>query len=182
MNTEKHIWTIGHSTRTAEVFSGLLQSFGIELLADIRTYPGSGRFPHFNRENLELLLKEQDIGYLHMKELGGRRKPVKDSLNSAWRNPAFRGYADYMETELFRKAIRELEELAQIRHVAFMCSEATWWNCHRSLVSDYLKSRGWKVIHIMDKGKATEHPYTAAARIQDGKLNYSDDSLLFPGD
>jgi uncharacterized protein (DUF488 family) len=179
MEQQRIIWTIGHSTRTFETFAGLLQSSGIEVVADIRLYPGSRRFPHFDKENLEVLLKEKGIGYLHLRELGGRRRPRKDSPNTAWKNPSFRGYADYMETEAFRIAIETLQQLAQTKRVAYMCSEATWWNCHRSLVSDYLKWKGWEVRHIMD-GKEILHPYTSPARIVDGKLTYSDDSLLFP--
>jgi uncharacterized protein (DUF488 family) len=177
---EKHIWTIGHSTRTFEVFNDLLGSFEIDVVADIRNYPGSRRFPHFNSENLQLLLAEKGKGYIHFKALGGRRKPRADSPNTAWRHPAFRGYADYMETEDFLQAITQLEALALQRRTAYMCSEATWWNCHRSLVSDFLKWKGWTVTHIMAEEKGTEHPYTAPAKIADGKLSYSDDSLLFP--
>jgi len=180
MSTEKEIWTIGHSTRTFDEFLQLLQASGIELLVDVRTYPGSRRFPHFSSENLEPLLAEEKIGYLHLKALGGRRKPRINSLNTAWKNPGFRGYADYMETGDFRQAIEQLEKAAKEMKVAFMCSEATWWNCHRSLISDNLKASGWKVVHIMAAGKTTEHPYTAPAKVIDGKLSYSDDSLLFP--
>jgi uncharacterized protein (DUF488 family) len=179
MEQQPVIWTIGHSTRTFEAFAELSLSAGIEVVADIRAYPGSRRYPYFNRENLAPLLNEKDIAYVHMKELGGRRRPRKDSLNTAWKNTSFRGYADYMETEEFRKAIDALQELAQQKRVAYMCSEATWWNCHRSLVSDYLKWKGWEVRHIMERGKEIVHPYSSPARITDGKLNYTDDSLLF---
>src|SRR5687768_274448 len=137
--TEHTIWTIGHSTRSAEEFLELLNFRKIVQLVDIRTFPGSRRYPHFNKENLAQLLKEQGIGYHHMIGLGGRRKPEKDSINTAWRHLSFRGYADYMQTDEFKKNITLLEELAADRFTAYMCSEGPWWKCHRSLVSDYLK-------------------------------------------
>lgn len=166
------IYTIGHSTRSIEEFIAMLQSFEIELLADIRRFPGSRKYPQFNKPALEAFLREANINYLHDPNLGGRRKPKPDSTNTAWRNAAFRGYADYMETDEFKTAISELEKIAAKQTVAYMCSEAVWWRCHRSLVSDYLKVKGWKVMHIMDKGKATEHPYTAPAKEVQGKLFY----------
>jgi uncharacterized protein (DUF488 family) len=168
----KSIWTIGHSTRTLEAFIEMLKSFQIELVVDIRSFPGSRRYPHFNKEALKISLPENKIEYIHLVNLGGRRKPLKDSHNTGWRVAAFRGYADYMETEDFHMAIKDLEKLASNKKVAYMCSEAVWWRCHRSLVSDYLKSKGWTVIHIMDSEKAQEHPYTKPAIIEDGKLLY----------
>jgi uncharacterized protein (DUF488 family) len=169
----KTIWTIGHSTRTLEVFIAMLKSFQIELVVDIRSFPGSRRYPHFNKEALKTSLSENKIEYAHLLNLGGRRKPNKDSHNLGWRVAAFRGYADYMETEPFHNAIENIEVLASEKRVAYMCSEAVWWRCHRSLVSDYLKSKGWTVMHIMDVGKADEHPYTKAAIVTDGKLVYT---------
>lgn len=150
----------------------MLKSFDIQVLADIRRFPGSRKFPQFNKDNLEKMLPENGIEYLHFEDLGGRRKPLPDSRNTAWRLDAFKGYADYMETENFKKAIKELEKVAEKKRVAFMCSEAVWWSCHRSLVSDYLKSKGWDVQHIMGVGKSQEHPYTKPARIENGKLVY----------
>ncbi len=175
---EKIIWTIGHSTHPLIEFISLLTSFQISLVADIRNYPGSKRFPHFNKEALEISLSQINIKYVHLKELGGRRTPVVGSINTSWRNTAFRGYADYMETSGFEKAIIELEKIASKENTAYMCSEAVWWSCHRSLVSDYLKIRNWKVMHIMSKTKATEHPYTSAARIVNGKLRYDEPELF----
>ena len=172
MNESGTIWTIGHSTRTLEEFVAMLDSFQISLLVDIRSLPGSRAFPHYNKESLELSLPISGIQYLHMKELGGRRKVKPDSKNTAWRLPAFRGYADYMETDSFQKAIAELEALAMKQQTAYMCSEALWWRCHRSLVSDWLKFHGWKVMHILGKGKSEEHPYTQPARIVEGRLIY----------
>jgi len=171
----KMIWTIGHSTRTLEEFIAMLRSFQIELLADIRSFPGSRRYPHFNKEALEVSLPENNIKYIHLRELGGRRKVRPDSVNTGWRVAAFRGYADYMETDAFKIAIKELEALALKERTAYMCSEAVWWRCHRSLVSDYLKMQGWTVMHIMGIGKMEEHPYTSPARIVGDHLVYSKD-------
>ena len=176
--TGKTIWTIGHSTHPLEEFVLMLQSFQVELVADIRSYPGSKRYPHFNIEALRVSLPAEGIGYTHIKDLGGRRPALPDSKNTGWRLAAFRGYADYMETPPFRKAIKLLEELAATQRVAYMCSEAVWWSCHRSLVSDWLKHKGWTVMHIMGIGKSQEHPYTAPARIVGGKLVYSEASLF----
>jgi len=179
MNAEaKEVWTIGHSTRTLEHFVEMLQSFNIKMLVDVRSFPGSKRYPQFNKESLEQSIPQNGIQYLHLKSLGGRRPLQKDSKNTAWRHPAFRGYADYMETEEFRKGIEELELIATKQRTAYMCSEAVWWRCHRSMVSDYLKLNGWTVHHIMETGKATEHTYTQPAKIIDGKLSYGEATLL----
>lgn len=168
----KTIWTIGHSTRTLEEFVTILHSFNIELIADIRSFPGSRKFPQFNKDALELSLPQNHIQYIHIKELGGRRKANPDSKNTAWRHVAFRSYADYMETTSFKDGIKQLEQNALKQRTAYMCSEAVWWRCHRSMVSDYLKLHGWKVMHIMGISKEQEHPYTAPARIINNQLNY----------
>lgn len=168
----KEIWTIGHSTHTLDEFIAMLKSFEIEMVADVRSFPGSRKFPQFNKEALEISLPQNKIQYVHLKQLGGRRKVSPDSKNTSWRHPAFRGYADYMETKPFCEGIKTLEEIASRQRTAYMCSEAVWWRCHRSMVSDFLKAKGWKVMHIMGTGKANEHPYTQPARILDGKLTY----------
>jgi len=173
---DKTIWTIGHSTRPMEEFIAMLHSFNIELVADIRSFPGSRKFPQYNKETLQVSLPQSNIQYVHLKSLGGRRKVKPDSKNTVWRNAAFRGYADYMETNFFKDGIAELEKLALKQRTAYMCSEAVWWRCHRSMVSDYLKVRGWKVVHIMGIAKDEEHPYTAPARIINGTLSYEKES------
>ena len=167
------IWTIGHSTHSLEEIVAMLHSFRIEYLADIRNYPGSRKFPQFNKDALQVNLPQHGLHYVHIKTLGGRRKVKPDSKNTAWRHPAFRGYADYMETGEFKNGIAELEKLAGQYRTAYMCSEALWWRCHRSLVSDFLKVKGWTVMHIMGIGKAEEHPYTSAASVVDGALSYA---------
>jgi uncharacterized protein (DUF488 family) len=174
------IWTIGHSTRSIDEFISLLEKIGIKLLADVRSWPGSKRYPHFNKEALAKSLNEHGIRYEHFAELGGKRKTRRDSRNTAWRNASFRGYADHMETKDFRKGIERLINVAQeAGPSAIMCAEAVWWRCHRSLISDYLKSHGIEVMHIMDAKKTEPHPYTSAARIVNGKLSYTaDDALL----
>jgi uncharacterized protein (DUF488 family) len=166
------LWTVGHSTRTIDEFIELLNSFQIKLLVDVRSFPGSRRYPHFNRESLQQSLADVGIVYEHHPDLGGRRRPQPGSLNMAWRNESFRAYADYMETDEFREGIERLIKAAATRPTAIMCSEAVWWRCHRSLISDYLKVQGYQVIHIMGVGKSEEHPYTSAARILDGELSY----------
>jgi uncharacterized protein (DUF488 family) len=168
----RKIWTIGHSTRALDEFLELLKGHTINLLVDIRTFPGSRRYPHFNKELLGTSLKQDGVDYLHIPSLGGRRKPAPDSTNTSWRNASFRGYADYMKTPEFRTAATQLENLATAHRVAYMCSEAMWWKCHRALVSDYLKVRGWTVLHIIDVNKVTEHPYTSPARTEQGELFY----------
>jgi uncharacterized protein (DUF488 family) len=171
-----HIWTIGHSTRKIDIFTSLLEENRIKLVADVRSLPGSKRYPQFNKEALAQSLRERGIHYEHLPELGGRRKPRPDSRNTAWRNASFRGYADYMETEEFHKGVRRLLDLAnEAGWTAIMCAEAVWWRCHRALISDYLKAQGIEVMHIVDANKSEPHPYTSAARMVDGSLSYTND-------
>ncbi|MEO5967751.1 MAG: DUF488 domain-containing protein [Ferruginibacter sp.] len=171
------IWTIGHSTRSIIEFKSIISNFGIEIVADVRSFPGSRKFPQFNKEVMEQWLKESGFGYVHYKNLGGRRKMKTDSNNKGWRLAAFRGYADYMETQEYKTALKELEKLAKDNKVAYMCSEAVWWSCHRSLISDDLKNKGWEVIHIMNAGTSMEHPYTKPAKIIEGKLTYPEELI-----
>jgi uncharacterized protein (DUF488 family) len=166
------IWTIGHSTHSFDEFLAMLRSFQIERLVDIRSFPGSRRYPHFNKESLHVSMPEAGVIYTHIVELGGRRKAKPNSKNTAWRLDAFKGYADYMETDDFRNGIKQLEVLGLAQRTAYMCSEAVWWSCHRALVSDYLKVQGWTVMHIMGIGKAQEHPFTSPAKIVSGMLSY----------
>jgi len=171
------VWTIGHSTRTIEEFIDLLRQNSIETLVDVRHFPGSRRFPDFNRAALDQRLATAGIDYKHIVELGGRRRPRADSRNLAWRNAAFRGYADYMETQQFRQGVDCLLSIARCGRTAVMCSEAVWWRCHRSMIADYLKSIGVRVNHILGSNRLQEHPYTPAARQVDGALTYESASL-----
>ena len=176
LHSVPEIWTIGHSTRKIDHFISLLEENGIKLVVDVRSLPGSKRYPQFNKEALAESLREHGIRYEHLPELGGRRKARHDSRNTAWRNASFRGYADYMETEEFGKGVKLLVDLANDSGPAvIMCAEAVWWRCHRSLISDYLKVRGIEVIHILDAKKTEPHPFTPAARIVGGTLSYASD-------
>jgi uncharacterized protein (DUF488 family) len=179
MDEEKIIWTIGHSTRPFDEFVQMLMVYQIQRVVDIRRFPGSKRFPQYNKEVLDEALLQNGIQYTHLESLGGRRYPSPDSIHTAWQVKGFRGYADYMGTGEFKKGIHELERLAGLTRCVYMCTEAVWWSCHRALVSDYLKVRGWEVLHIMSKEKVQEHPYTKAATIINGELTYSDSSRLF---
>ena len=166
------IWTVGHSTHPAEKFNEILVAHKMEVLVDVRMFPGSRRYPQFNKPALAESLESVGIKYQHEPRLGGRRTPRKDSHNTAWRNAQFRGYADHIETDEFREGIKVLLELAKHSRTTVMCAEAVWWRCHRSLIADYLKAEGYTVIHIMDAVKTEEHPFTSAASIVDGKLSY----------
>lgn len=167
------IWTIGHSTRTAAELDELLLAHHIKTLVDVRSYPISRRFPHFNQKQLSKHLAQAGVGYHHILSLGGMRKPLPNSKNTAWKNASFRGYADHMETGIFAKGIRELLGIAASSPTAFMCAESLWWKCHRSLISDYLKAEGHEVIHILTVDETEVHPYTSAARIVEGELSYA---------
>ena len=166
------IWTIGHSTRSAEKFGELLLAHEIKVLVDVRSFPGSRRYPQFNREDLAASLASLGIEYRHDRRLGGRRTPRADSINTAWKNASFRAYADHMESEEFRRGVEELLEVAANERTTVMCAEAVWWRCHRSLIADYLKAEGHTVLHIIDQNKTEEHPFTSAAMIVNGRLSY----------
>ncbi len=172
MSATKKIWTIGHSTRNIENFIEMLKSFSIKTLVDVRSLPGSNKFPQFNQEELKKSLADVNIQYKYMKLLGGRRKTSPDSKNKIWKNKSFRGYADYMETTAFKKALQELKKIALKENTAIMCAEAVWWRCHRSMIADALKAESWKVFHIMEVEKSTLHPYTKPAKIKNGHLFY----------
>ncbi len=166
------VYTIGHSTRALEEFVGLLTAHGVRALVDVRHYPGSRRHPQFGKEPLEAGLRAAGIAYTHLPGLGGRRRARPDSKNTAWRNDAFRGYADYMQTPEFEAGLARLEEIARERPTAMMCAEAVWWRCHRGLISDAMKIRGWEILHIESMAAPKEHPWTGAATVVDGVLSY----------
>ncbi len=170
------MWTIGHSTLELDAFLDLLHAHGIELVADVRRYPGSRRHPHFARESLQTSLSQAGIEYDWIPELGGRRNPRKDSHNDAWRNASFRGYADYMETPEFEIALSRLLQLAERRRTAIMCAEHAWQQCHRGLISDRLKVLGFEVVHIQGRTRTQVHPFTEPARVVNGKLSYASDA------
>jgi len=166
------LWTIGHSTRSFSEFNELLSRYRISEIVDVRSFPGSRRYPQFNQAELSRTLDAVGVGYFHNPQLGGRRTPSPGSKNTAWRNASFRAYADHMETEEFKQGIRNLLELAGKNRTAVMCAEAVWWRCHRSLIADYLKASGHEVIHILTVQKTEAHPFTPPARIVAGRLSY----------
>jgi len=179
METAGTLWTIGHSTREWQVFVDMLQQAGIAALVDVRRFAGSRRNPQFSGDAMARTLPESGIEYLPMPDLGGRRKPEPDSPNDAWRNASFRGYADYMATAPWQAARDRLAEVATGRRTAIMCAEAMWWQCHRALISDDFKARGWEVLHLMTPARTEAHPFTQPARVVDGELSYtSQPSLL----
>jgi uncharacterized protein (DUF488 family) len=167
---EMRIYTIGHSTRELDAFITLLRENGIERLADIRRYPGSRRYPHFSRDSLAQVLPQIGIEYIHVPQLGGRRKPREDSPNMAWRNEQFRAYADHMASDEFRNAVDEL--LASDRVTAVMCAEAVPWRCHRNLLADDLVRRSIEVRHILGPGETKRHEMNPHARIDGQTVIY----------
>lgn len=166
------IYTIGHSTRTADEFIRILTFYHVKLLADIRTMPGSNRVPQFNKENMESALEKAGICYIHIKDLGGLRHTTKESVNTGWRNKSFRGFADYMQTPEFEKGLEELIHLAEKQITAIMCAEAVPWRCHRSLVGDALMIRGFEVHNIFSEKKEDMHKFTSFAKVSGLKITY----------
>jgi uncharacterized protein (DUF488 family) len=166
------VWTIGHSTHPWETFLGLLRHYRIDAVADVRRFPGSRRQPQYAQEALRTSLAENGIAYHWIEALGGRRRPLADSPNYAWRNASFRGYADYISTPEFSEGLQRLLDVAGSPSTAMMCAEAVWWRCHRALVADVLCVRGIEVLHILDEGHAVLHPYTSPARLFQGRLSY----------
>ena len=166
------ILTIGHSTRTLEAFIALLQENGAQWIADVRSIPRSRHNPQFNRDTLPESLSAAGIGYSHMAGLGGFRKPRADSPNTYWKNAAFRGYADYMQTTQFRDSLEALLDLAGGKRAAVMCAEAVPWRCHRSLIADALVIRGIRVTHVLAPGESMAHALTAGASVEGGLITY----------
>jgi uncharacterized protein (DUF488 family) len=173
------LYTIGHSTRTEAELAAALQAHGIETLVDIRAFPMSRRLPHFNREALERWLPAHGIRYVWMKALGGYRKATrKDSPHTALRNASFRNYADYTLTPEFEQAITELLKIASASKTAYMCAERVYFHCHRMIVSDWLVAHGHEVLHIDGENPVRPHKLLGEARVIDGQLIYSGDSLF----
>ena len=172
MEANTILWTVGHSTRTIEAFVELMAEFEVALLVDVRTVPRSRRNPQFNTDNLPVALSPAGIGYRHESDLGGLRKPRKDSSNTGWRNAGFRGYADHMQTDRFVTAIDALRVQLTDRRCAVMCAEAVPWRCHRSLIADAMMVRDVEVRHIMGPGKFTTHRLTPFARTDGLRITY----------
>jgi uncharacterized protein (DUF488 family) len=166
------IYTLGHSTRPPDEFAAILSAFEIRTVADIRTVPRSRRNPQYDQETFSRWLRDHSVEYVHIRELGGLRKPRKDSVNTAWKNDSFRGYADYMQTEAFEEALERLISLLARQRTAIVCAEAVPWRCHRSLVGDALLVRNVSVIDIMSSTKAKRHALTPWARIDGWQITY----------
>jgi uncharacterized protein (DUF488 family) len=167
------VWTIGHSTRTADDFRDTLAAYGIEALIDVRRFPGSRRLPQFGSEALECDLDRAGIAYRWLESLGGRRRALPDSVNTAWRNEAFRAYADHLASEEFAEGLEELLMVAHGLRTVIMCAEVLWWRCHRRLISDVLLTLGATVVHIRDANHSELHRLVAPARLIDGQLAYA---------
>ncbi len=170
--TSEVVYTIGHSTRTLEEFVELLKTYSINLLVDVRTVPRSRHNPQFNKETLPASLKQDGIRYIHMPEIGGLRHPKRDSINLAWENSGFRGYADYMQTQEFTDNLLKIVALARENCLALMCAEALPWRCHRNLLSDALVVHHVKVEHIIGKDSTINHQLTEFAQIEGTKITY----------
>ena len=170
MNPE--IFTIGHSTRTADEFAELLDRHGIRQVADVRSLPQSKRHPHFSRDALAAFLESRGVTYRHFRELGGLRRPRPDSLNTAWQHPGFRGYADHMQTDEFRRGLAALVRFASSATTTVLCAEAVWWQCHRRLLADALVVRGVPVRHILSAAEPKPHELSEFAREEAGGVIY----------
>ena len=168
------VYTIGHSTRSEEEVLALLRDPDVKLVADVRAFPSSRRYPQFNRSALTEWLGAAGIRYVHMPGLGGRRMPVPGSPNGGWREAAFQGYADYMQSAEFQRALADLEATARELATAVMCAEAVWWRCHRRLISDALVVRGWRVEHLGIGEARVVHELTEFAVVE------SSGNIIYP--
>ena len=167
--------TIGHSTRSMETLSGMLHLHSIEIVIDVRRWPASRRFPHFNRDALGAALKANGIDYLWRGDLGGFRKASPVSPNTGWRVAAFRAYADFMLEEKFARIMNEMEKIAGESRATIICAEAVPWRCHRQLLADAFLVRGWNVRHIMDDD-CHEHQLTKFAEPHGTQIYYRNES------
>ena len=167
------VWTVGHSTRPLPDFLEVLAGCRIELVADVRRFPGSRSQPQYQQPPLESALRGVGIVYAWLPQLGGRRRPVSDPGDTTWRHPAFHGYADYMASEEFAGGLIELLALACGLRTAVMCAEILWWRCHRRMIADALVSLGAEVIHILDVSTTQIHRLRPPAHLVGGVLSYS---------
>jgi uncharacterized protein (DUF488 family) len=174
---ENTIYTVGHSTHPFDEFIKILRSFEIELVVDVRTIPRSRFNPQFNQGKLEQELLHHEIGYLHLKELGGLRHPAKTSFNTGWKHPSFRGFADYMQTEDFRSGIEQLSKIIPDKRTVIMCAEAVPTRCHRSLIGDALLVRGVQVEDILGEKTSKPHALTAFAKVDGVTITYPQSDL-----
>jgi uncharacterized protein (DUF488 family) len=173
------VWTVGHSTHPIETFVGLVRAHGVTTIVDVRKIPRSRRNPQFNTDALPGPLAAAGLGYVPRPGLGGLRRERPDSVNRGWKNPSFRAYADYMQTDEFARELDALLTLAARERPAIMCAEAVWWRCHRSLIADALVARGEPVLHILTPERAEPHVLRGFARVQDGRVSYPGEPELF---
>ena len=166
------VLTIGHSTRTWDDFRDLLRAHRVKRVIDVRSIPRSRHNPQFNRETLRTKLRAAEIGYVHLRRLGGLRHARRDSLNMGWRNTSFRGFADYMQTSEFKVGLHRLIKLAGQKRSAIMCAEAVPWRCHRSLIADALTVRGIQVDDITSMKRSQVHSLIPFARVQGHRITY----------
>lgn len=177
--SQAQLWTIGHSNRELSELLALLADASIELLADVRRFPGSRRHPHFGLRALELALRDAGVAYRHFPALGGRRSTrTAGSPNTAWRVEAFNAYADYMQTPEFAAAASELAQEAAGRRTAIMCSEALPWRCHRRLIADLFVARGWQVLDVIGPRSVRPHALPEFARVEAGTVTYPGGTLF----
>jgi uncharacterized protein (DUF488 family) len=171
------VFTVGHSTRAIEEFLELLEAHGVKRVIDVRTIPRSRHNPQFNRDSLASSLRAAGISYTHLKKLGGLRHPKRDSINLAWRNSGFRGFADYMQTPEFETGLARAMKLAKTKPSALMCAEAVPWRCHRSLISDALLVRKIPVEHILSRTRTQSHKITPFAHVRGTRVTYPHETL-----
>jgi len=167
--------TVGHSTRSLEELVELLRAFGVSTVVDIRTIPRSRHNPQFGQDALHSALRARGLRYVHVPELGGLRRPRKDSPNIGWHNASFRGFADYMLTKDFETGLEKLRVLAKGAQAALMCAEAVPWRCHPSLIADALTARGARVEHITGLDRSTPHRLTPFALVEGPRVTYPTD-------
>jgi uncharacterized protein (DUF488 family) len=169
---ELTILTIGHSTKTLDEFIDLLKTYGVTLVVDVRSVPRSRHNPQFAKETLPNTLKLEGVKYIHMPNIGGLRRSKPDSINTAWRNKSFRGYADYMQTKEFTENLLNLIALAKENSLVIMCAEALPWRCHRSLIADALTVRNIKVTHILTMDNTVQHRLSEWAHVDGTNITY----------
>jgi len=173
------VWTVGHSTHPLEAFVALVRTHGVTAIADVRKMPRSRRNPQFNIDTLPVSLGAAGLVYVHRPGLGGLRRERPDSINRGWKNPSFRAYADYMQTDEFARELDALVALGARERLAIMCAEAVWWRCHRSLIADALVARGEPVLHILTPERAEPHTLRDFARVDTGRVSYPGEPELF---